>query len=50
MEVELELITNETDSIAVIQKSLELAKKAKELGFAIKELEIEGEHEKSTES
>jgi len=30
----------------VIQKSLELAK-AKELGFAIKELEIEEGHEKS---
>ena len=32
MEIELELYTEETDAIAVMQKSLELAKKAKELG------------------
>lgn len=43
MEIELELYTEETDAIAVMQKSLELAKKAKELGFSIKELEIESE-------
>ena len=45
MEIELELYTEETDAIAVMQKSLELAKKAKELGFNIKELEIENEEE-----
>ena len=45
MEIELELYTEETDAIAVMQKSLELAKKAKELGFSIKELEIENEEE-----
>jgi hypothetical protein len=43
MEIELELYTEETDAIAVMQKSLELAKKAKELGFSIKEFEIENE-------
>lgn len=41
MEVELELLTNETDELQVFQKTMELAKKAKELGFSIKELEIE---------
>lgn len=46
MEVELELLTNETDELQVFQKTMELAKKAKELGFSIKELEIEnGEDE-----
>lgn len=43
MEVELELLTNETDELQVFQKTMELAKKAKELGFSIKELEIENE-------
>ena len=46
MEVELELLTSETDELQVFQKTMELAKKAKELGFSIKELEIEnGEDE-----
>ncbi len=43
MEVELELLTSETDELQVLQKTMELAKKAKELGFSIKELEIENE-------
>ena len=43
MEVELELLTNEKDEIQVMQKAMELAKKAKELGFSIKELELETE-------
>lgn len=43
MEVELELLINETDELQVFQKTMELAKKAKELGFSIKELEIENE-------
>lgn len=43
MEVELELLTNDTDELQVFQKTMELAKKAKELGFSIKELEIENE-------
>lgn len=49
MEVELELLTNETDELQVIQKTMELAKKAKELGFSIKELEIENEDEEDEE-
>lgn len=50
MEVELELLTNETDELQVFQKTMELAKKAKELGFSIKELEIEnGEDEEEEE-
>jgi hypothetical protein len=43
MEVELELLTNEKDEIQLIQKVMDLAKKAKELGFSIKELELETE-------
>lgn len=43
MEVELELLSSETDELQVLQKTMELAKKAKELGFSIKELEIENE-------
>ena len=51
MEVELELVTGEKDEIQVMQKVMELAKKAKELGFSIKELELEtGEgHEEESE-
>jgi hypothetical protein len=47
MEVELELVTDEKDEIQVMQKMIELARKAKELGFSIKELELESEEEKS---
>lgn len=49
MEIELELLTQETDAVAVMQKAIELAKKAKELGFTIKELEIENEEEEEEE-
>jgi hypothetical protein len=45
MEIELELQTNEKDEIQVIEKLLTLAKKAKELGFSIKELELETEED-----
>jgi hypothetical protein len=45
MEVELELLTSETDEIQVMQKMIELAKKAKELGFSIKEFELEAEED-----
>ena len=45
MEVELELLTDEKDEIQVMQKVTEIAKKAKELGFSIKELELETEEE-----
>jgi hypothetical protein len=43
MEVELELAIGETDEIKVVQKVMDLAAKAKELGFSIKELEIEND-------
>jgi hypothetical protein len=49
MEVELELLTNEKDEIQVIQKLVDLAKKAKELGFSIKELELETEEDDGEE-
>ena len=49
MEVELELLTNEKDEIQVIQKVMDLAKKAKELGFSIKELELETEEDDGEE-
>jgi hypothetical protein len=43
MEVELELEINEEDELKVLQKLMDLAGKAKELGFSIKELEMENE-------
>lgn len=43
MEVELELITCEKEEIQVLQRAMDLAKRAKEHGFSIKELEIETE-------
>jgi hypothetical protein len=49
MEVELELVTNEKDEIQVMQKVMDLAKKAKELGFSIKELELESEEHEDNE-
>ena len=49
MELELELLTNEKDEIQVIQKVMDLAKKAKELGFSIKELELETEEDDDEE-
>ncbi len=45
MEIELELLTSEKDEIQVMQKAMEIAKKAKELGFSIKEFELEAEGE-----
>ena len=43
MEVELELITSETDEMKVKEKVNELTRKAEELGFTIKEVVIENE-------
>jgi hypothetical protein len=40
-EVELELTIDEEDGSIVVQKMSELANKAKELGFAIVEAEVE---------
>ena len=44
-EVELELTIDEEDGSIVVQKMSELANKAKELGFAIVEAEVEQEEE-----
>jgi hypothetical protein len=49
MEVELELSIGESDVIQVMEKTIELARKAKELGFSIKELEIETEETEEDE-
>lgn len=49
MEVELELLTSEKDEIQVMQKLIDLAKKAKELGFSIKELELETDEDEEEE-
>lgn len=45
MEAELELTTEETDAVQVMQKLTELAKRATELGFSIKEVELQAEEE-----
>ena len=44
-EVELELTIDEEDGSIVVQKMSELANKAKELGFAIVDAEVEQEDE-----
>jgi hypothetical protein len=49
MEVELELRIDESDELQVMQKALELVKKAKELGFTIQELEVENEYEEESD-
>jgi hypothetical protein len=48
-EVELELTIDEEDGSVVVQKMSELANKAKELGFAIVEAEVEREEEEEGE-
>ncbi len=48
-EVELELRIDEEDGSIVVQKMSELANKAKELGFAIVEAEVEQEEEEDDE-
>ena len=49
-EVELELTIDEEDGAIVVQKMSELANRAKELGFAIVEAEVEqGEEEDDEE-
>lgn len=47
MEVQSEHVTTEKDEIQVMQKVMDLAKKAKELGFSIKQLELESEEDES---
>jgi hypothetical protein len=48
-EVELELTIDEEDGAIVVQKMSELANRAKELGFAIVEAEVEREEEEEGE-
>jgi hypothetical protein len=48
-EVELELTIDEEDGSIVVQKMSELTTKAKELGFAIMEAEVEQEDEDDEE-
>ena len=48
-EVELELTIDEEDGSIVVQKMSELANKAKELGFAVVEAEVEQEEEDDEE-
>jgi hypothetical protein len=48
-EVELELTIDEEDGSIAVQKMSELANKAKELGFAIVEAEVEREEEEEGE-
>ena len=48
-EVELELTIDEEDGSVVVQKMSELATKAKELGFAIVEAEVERREEEGEE-
>ena len=48
-EVELELTIDEEDGAIVVQKMSELANRAKELGFAIVEAEVEQEEEEDEE-
>ncbi len=48
-EVELELTIDEKDGSIVVQKMSQLATKAKELGFAIVEAEVEREEEEEEE-
>ncbi|MDQ3836600.1 MAG: hypothetical protein M3270_06670 [Thermoproteota archaeon] len=48
-EVELELTIDEEDGSIVVQKMSELTTKAKELGFAIVEAEVEQEDENDEE-
>ncbi|MDW0294642.1 MAG: hypothetical protein QN718_11285 [Nitrososphaeraceae archaeon] len=45
----LELLTSEKDEIQVMEKVLDLVRKAKELGFSIKELELETEEDEEDE-
>jgi hypothetical protein len=48
-EVELELTIDEEDGSIVVQKMSELANRAKELGFAVVEAEVEQEEEEDDE-
>jgi len=48
-EVELELTIDEEDGAIVVQKMSELANRAKELGFAIVEAEVERGEEQDEE-
>jgi hypothetical protein len=46
MEIELELASNSKDITEILEKVSQLVKRSQELGFEIKELEIESENDK----
>ena len=46
MEIELELTSNSKNVTEILEKVSQLVRKSQELGFEIKELEIESEHDK----
>lgn len=46
MEIELELRSNSKDVTEILEKVSQLVKRSQELGFEMKELEIESEHDK----
>ena len=49
MEIELELTSNSKNVIEILEKVSQLVRKSQELGFEIKELEIESEHDMDKE-
>ena len=49
MEIELELTSNSKDVNEILEKVSQLVKRSHELGFEMKELEIESEHDKKDE-
>ena len=46
MEIELELTSNSKDVTEILEKVSQLVKRSQELGFEMKELEIESENDK----
>jgi hypothetical protein len=49
MQIELELTSNSKDVNEILEKVSQLVKRSHELGFEMKELEIESEHDKKDE-
>ena len=45
MEIELELTSNSKDVTEILEKVSQLVKRSQELGFEMKELEIESEYD-----
>jgi hypothetical protein len=49
MEIEIEMTTELTDVLEILQKVSQVVNSAKEQGFTIKELEIESDNDESKE-